>query len=94
MSDIKIGINGFGRIGRLVLRCALEKGVKVIAINGESFDICMYIRNSFVKIHLFLWIIWYICLNMILLMDVLKVNYQIKIINLLLMENQLLFILS
>jgi glyceraldehyde-3-phosphate dehydrogenase/erythrose-4-phosphate dehydrogenase len=25
----KIGINGFGRIGRLVLRAALEKGVEV-----------------------------------------------------------------
>jgi glyceraldehyde 3-phosphate dehydrogenase len=35
MSDIKIGINGFGRIGRLVLRCALEKNVHVIAINGK-----------------------------------------------------------
>lgn len=34
-SDAKIGINGFGRIGRLVFRCALEKGVKVVAINGE-----------------------------------------------------------
>lgn len=37
MTDIKIGINGFGRIGRLVLRCALEKGVKVLAINGKNF---------------------------------------------------------
>jgi len=45
MSDIKIGINGFGRIGRLVLRCALEKGVKVIAINGECFDIS-YTRKT------------------------------------------------
>lgn len=36
MSDIKIGINGFGRIGRLVLRCALERGLNVIAINGKS----------------------------------------------------------
>lgn len=35
MSEIKIGINGFGRIGRLVLRCALEKNVKVVAINGK-----------------------------------------------------------
>lgn len=31
---IKIGINGFGRIGRLVLRAALEKsGVEVVGIN-------------------------------------------------------------
>ncbi len=29
----KIGINGFGRIGRLVLRAALEKGASVMAIN-------------------------------------------------------------
>merc|ERR1711971_349239 len=28
-----IGINGFGRIGRLVLRAALNKGAKVVAIN-------------------------------------------------------------
>jgi len=29
----KIGINGFGRIGRLVLRAALEQGAEVVAIN-------------------------------------------------------------
>jgi len=28
-----IGINGFGRIGRLVLRAAMDKGAKVVAIN-------------------------------------------------------------
>jgi glyceraldehyde 3-phosphate dehydrogenase len=28
-----IGINGFGRIGRIVLRAALAKGFKVVAIN-------------------------------------------------------------
>lgn len=28
-----IGINGFGRIGRIVLRAALAKGLKVVAIN-------------------------------------------------------------
>ena len=28
-----IGINGFGRIGRIVLRAALAKGVNVVAIN-------------------------------------------------------------
>jgi glyceraldehyde-3-phosphate dehydrogenase/erythrose-4-phosphate dehydrogenase len=31
MADI--GINGFGRIGRLVLRAALAKGATVVAIN-------------------------------------------------------------
>jgi len=28
-----IGINGFGRIGRLVLRSAVEKGATVVAVN-------------------------------------------------------------
>lgn len=28
-----IGINGFGRIGRIVLRAAIAKGIKVAAIN-------------------------------------------------------------
>jgi len=32
-SDVKMGINGFGRIGRLVLRCALEQGVEVVGVN-------------------------------------------------------------
>merc|ERR1712223_442953 len=30
---VKVGINGFGRIGRLVLRAALDKGVDVVAVN-------------------------------------------------------------
>jgi glyceraldehyde 3-phosphate dehydrogenase len=33
MSEVKIGINGFGRIGRLVFRAAVAKGVDVVAIN-------------------------------------------------------------
>jgi len=34
MSDIKIGINGFGRIGRLVTRILLErKGIEIVKIN-------------------------------------------------------------
>jgi len=33
MGATKIGINGFGRIGRLVLRAAIEKGAAVVAIN-------------------------------------------------------------
>jgi len=32
-SDVKVGINGFGRIGRLVLRCALAQGVHVVGVN-------------------------------------------------------------
>merc|ERR1712061_376030 len=33
ISMAKVGINGFGRIGRLVLRAAIDKGVDVVAIN-------------------------------------------------------------
>jgi len=33
MPASKIGINGFGRIGRLVLRAAVEKGAVVVAVN-------------------------------------------------------------
>ncbi|XP_028133871.1 glyceraldehyde-3-phosphate dehydrogenase 2 [Diabrotica virgifera virgifera] len=36
---VKIGINGFGRIGRLVLRAALEKGVEVVAVNDPFLDV-------------------------------------------------------
>ncbi|KAM9310690.1 glyceraldehyde-3-phosphate dehydrogenase 2 [Pholidichthys leucotaenia] len=39
MSDLSIGINGFGRIGRLVLRACLEKGIKVVAINDPFIDL-------------------------------------------------------
>lgn len=33
-----VGINGFGRIGRIVLRCCLDKGVEVKAINEPFMD--------------------------------------------------------
>ena len=37
---IKVGINGFGRIGRLVLRASLEKQeCKVVAINDPFIDV-------------------------------------------------------
>jgi len=37
---VKIGINGFGRIGRLVLRAALEnKDVEVVAVNDPFIDL-------------------------------------------------------
>ncbi|OWF56194.1 glyceraldehyde-3-phosphate dehydrogenase-like [Mizuhopecten yessoensis] len=39
MTDIKVGINGFGRIGRLVLRAALSKKVSVVAINDPFIDL-------------------------------------------------------
>ncbi|XP_077998687.1 glyceraldehyde-3-phosphate dehydrogenase-like [Glandiceps talaboti] len=35
----KIGINGFGRIGRLVLRAALDKGATVNCINDPFIDL-------------------------------------------------------
>lgn len=41
----KIGINGFGRIGRLVLRAALDKGAQVVAINDPfiGLDYMVYL---------------------------------------------------
>ncbi|ODN05309.1 Glyceraldehyde-3-phosphate dehydrogenase 2 [Orchesella cincta] len=46
----KIGINGFGRIGRLVLRAALEKGVEVVAVNdpfiGLDYMVYMFKYDS------------------------------------------------
>nr|QGZ07429.1 glyceraldehyde-3-phosphate dehydrogenase 1 [Amphitetranychus viennensis] len=35
----KVGINGFGRIGRLVLRAAIEKKLTVVAINDPFIDV-------------------------------------------------------
>ncbi|MQL05494.1 type I glyceraldehyde-3-phosphate dehydrogenase, partial [Escherichia coli] len=46
MGKIKIGINGFGRIGRLVLRAAVEKdSVNVVAVNDPfiSIDYMVYL---------------------------------------------------
>lgn len=40
MAKPKVGINGFGRIGRLVLRAAIEKGtVDVVAVNDPFLDL-------------------------------------------------------
>jgi glyceraldehyde 3-phosphate dehydrogenase len=40
MTKAKVGINGFGRIGRLVLRAAIEKDtVDVVAVNDPFIDI-------------------------------------------------------
>ncbi|MCL2740447.1 MAG: type I glyceraldehyde-3-phosphate dehydrogenase, partial [Oscillospiraceae bacterium] len=39
MAVAKAGINGFGRIGRLVLRAAIESGkVDIVAINDPFID--------------------------------------------------------
>lgn len=35
----KVGINGFGRIGRLVLRACLAKGIEVVAVNDPFIDV-------------------------------------------------------
>lgn len=46
----KIGINGFGRIGRLVLRAAVEKGATVVAINdpfiGAEYMVYLFKYDS------------------------------------------------
>jgi len=44
MVATKIGINGFGRIGRLVLRAAVQKGATVVAVNDPfiSLDYMVY----------------------------------------------------
>jgi len=39
MAAPKVGINGFGRIGRLVLRAALANGLPVVAINDPFIDL-------------------------------------------------------
>ncbi|XP_057568596.1 glyceraldehyde-3-phosphate dehydrogenase, testis-specific [Hippopotamus amphibius kiboko] len=38
LRELTVGINGFGRIGRLVLRACMEKGVKVVAVNDPFID--------------------------------------------------------
>ena len=39
MSKLKIGINGFGRIGRLVARICAKRGIEVVAINDPFLDV-------------------------------------------------------
>lgn len=46
---VKVGINGFGRIGRLVFRAALaRKDVEVVAINDPFIDVeyMIYMRAT------------------------------------------------
>ncbi|XP_007953032.1 glyceraldehyde-3-phosphate dehydrogenase, testis-specific [Orycteropus afer afer] len=38
IQELTVGINGFGRIGRLVLRACMEKGVRVVAVNDPFID--------------------------------------------------------
>lgn len=42
----KVGINGFGRIGRLVLRAALDKGVDVVAVNDPFIDVTYMVSTE------------------------------------------------
>ena len=35
----KVGISGFGRIGRLVLRAAIEKSLNVVAVNDPFLEL-------------------------------------------------------
>ena len=39
MSKLKIGINGFGRIGRLVARICAKRGIQICAINDPFLDV-------------------------------------------------------
>uniref|UniRef100_A0A6G1SEQ3 Glyceraldehyde-3-phosphate dehydrogenase n=1 Tax=Aceria tosichella TaxID=561515 RepID=A0A6G1SEQ3_9ACAR len=39
MSNLRVGINGFGRIGRIVLRQCILKQVQVVAINDPFLDV-------------------------------------------------------
>jgi len=39
--SLKIGVNGFGRIGRLVLRAALSKGETIVAVNDITDAKCL-----------------------------------------------------
>jgi len=40
MGKVRIGINGFGRIGRLVMRAATEhSNVEVVAVNDPFMDV-------------------------------------------------------
>ena len=42
--SFQVGINGFGRIGRLVFRASIERGKKVVAINDPfiNMDYLLY----------------------------------------------------
>lgn len=45
-SQVKIGINGFGRIGRMVLRACIAKGLNVVALN-DPFIATDYMEYQF-----------------------------------------------
>ena len=45
--SINIGINGFGRIGKLVFRASIERGKRVVAVNDPfmNMDYLLYQLN-------------------------------------------------
>ena len=48
VKNIKMGINGFGRIGQLVMRAALERSnVEIVAINDPAYTDMGYLCYSF-----------------------------------------------
>ena len=54
--DIKIGINGFGRIGRMVLRSIIEnkrKDIEVVAINNRSNAITKLLNFSLIRVSMY-----------------------------------------
>ena len=49
----KVGINGFGRIGRLALRAAVEKDtVQVVAVNDPFIDLDYMVNPKFLDFRL------------------------------------------
>lgn len=49
---VKIGINGFGRIGRLVLRASLaHPGARVVAINEPFMDVDYMVCLIYLRDH-------------------------------------------
>lgn len=46
MYCLYVSFNSFGRIGRLTLRAALEKGVDVVAVNDPFIDLDYMVRNK------------------------------------------------
>ena len=49
--SLKIGITGFGRIGRLVFRAAYERGIEVVAINDVMAPEYMAYQLKFDSVH-------------------------------------------
>lgn len=48
---VKVGINGFGRIGRLVFRAALDKGIDIVGINDITDAVTLAHLLKYDSIH-------------------------------------------